>query len=321
MTNYTIDELNEVASEFFFHNYDYAYMASMLEKSDEIKEPGATLITGSSHALNGVWEPAWNNAISLSMHSQDLYYDYVLARRAIDCNKGKYKNCFIVMGYYIAFQDLSLSKWSRENVISKVYMHTINDSHNWENPTKIDLWDFNKEIILTDIERNACESAIITTFKDIGSYYSHVRKRGAFFDLEGKEWHQLTNEDQDKLGKIRAESHNKIFEHKDSYEENKVIINDYINFLHEMEVTPIVVIPPFTSHYNKYVDQDMKQGVMDMLNGVEKEVQFVDFNTIAPPEGSGSTQLFDDTDFMDTDHLNQKGAVKMSTLLADMFGP
>lgn len=74
--------LNQLASQYLARNYDYLWLKTMLVKCGSAPS-GSTLITGSSHALNGIWEGAWAHAVNCSMHSQDLYYDYQCAQRAI----------------------------------------------------------------------------------------------------------------------------------------------------------------------------------------------------------------------------------------------
>ncbi|MBQ4346918.1 MAG: SGNH/GDSL hydrolase family protein [Firmicutes bacterium] len=113
------------------------------------------------------------------------------------------------------------------------------------------------------------------------------------------------------MGKFRAESHNKLFEHKQSLEENQEILNEFVHYLHTENVLPIVVITPFTEAYNRYVLPEMKEAVLQMLDNVPEEVHFVDFN---------DASYFTDADFMDTDHLNENGAKKMSRILAELFG-
>ena len=94
--------LSHLIGQYVSCNYDYLWLKSRLEKCRNAP-PGSTLITGSSHALNAVREGAWRYAVNCSMHSQDLYYDFLCARQAVlSAAEPVFKRCFIVMGYYIA---------------------------------------------------------------------------------------------------------------------------------------------------------------------------------------------------------------------------
>lgn len=310
MERLTNQEFNDLATRFFSDSYDYLWLKTMLEKGRSTTTPGSTLITGSSHALNGIYERAWKNAINCSMHSQDIYYDFKCARRVLTSGGGRFfKRCFIIMGYYIAFQDLSLSKVSRETVISKVYYPIFKDAHNWSEPVPHDPWaefgDVSKSIKI------AIEDAVAKKILEAGTYYPEFRcRRGGVPSC--KNWGQVPVEDRPLYGAKRAEDHNRIFQHKASLEENKEILKDFVRFLYSRDVTPIVVVTPFAEEYTRQVLPEMKEGVLELLDSVPEDVHYVDFNEAA--------DLFEPEDFMDTDHLSAVGAKKMSAILADMFG-
>jgi len=66
-------------------NYDYCYLSAM-HNIQEINRP-EIIVTGSSHgldAINAADLPM--NAINLSMHTQDLYYDYLNLKKAVTKN-------------------------------------------------------------------------------------------------------------------------------------------------------------------------------------------------------------------------------------------
>ena len=86
-----------------------------------------------------------------------------------------------------------------------------------------------------------------------------------------------------------------------------------VRFLYDHDVQPIVVITPFSPEYNRYILPQMRDGVLELLDSVSMDVHYVDFNQ--------ALDLFDPTDFMDTDHLSETGAEKVSRILVEMFGP
>lgn len=43
-----------------------------------------TLVTGSSYALASISESCFTNCINCSMHSQDLYYDFLCAQNVLE---------------------------------------------------------------------------------------------------------------------------------------------------------------------------------------------------------------------------------------------
>lgn len=310
MDNYTEQLLSQIATAFLYNNYDYLFLRTMLEMC-MAAPTGSTLITGSSHALNGIQESAWTHAINCSMHSQDIYYDFQCAKRAIlSAENRRFDRCFIIMGYYIAYQDLSRSKVSRETVISNVYYPIFQDAHNWESPVHKDLWAGIGDI--PDSIKTVCEQAAVAKLLEYNTYYSEIHPRGQLFDLQGRTWGQASEAERLVMGRMRAKDHNGVFQHKASFEENKTILCEFIRFLYGHDVQPIVVITPFTKEYNRFILPEMKAGVFELIDAVPKDVHYVDFNQ--------ALELFDATDFMDTDHLSATGAEKVSRILVEMFG-
>ena len=305
------ETLQTLAAQFFSRNYDYLWLRTMLEQAGSTKTPSSTLITGSSHALNGIKESCWKNAFNCSMHSQDLYYDFQCARRVLHtAPKGHFIRCFIIMGYYIAYQDLSRSKVSRETMIANVYYPIFQDAHHWNIPSHRSLWDGFGDI--PEPIKVLCEQAAVQKLLEYGTYYSEIRPRGTLFDLKGRTWAQVSERERLAMGQIRTADHNKIFQHKESFEENKQILGEFVRFLYDYDVQPIVVITPFSPEYNRFVLPQMKDGVLELLDSVPLDIHYVDFNQ--------ALDLFDPTDFMDTDHLSEKGAEKVSGILVEMFG-
>ena len=303
------EETAELYMRFLRKNYNYFWLKTRLEKGREIPDStNATLITGSSHALNGIWENAWTNALNCSMHSQDIYYDFRCAREVVQ-GKARFQKCFILFGYYIAYQDLSLSKGMRDYMVSPVYYPIFGDSHNWEMPVAQDRWkDF--EGISAETREN-CEAWSMQRVHEESTYYARFRRRKPFFDFGGHFWWELTEEEQENFAMQRAEGHNSVLKYEESFYENRQILKDYVHFLYLNDVKSVVVIPPFSAAYNRHVDKRLKEAVMELVQSPEEKFNFIDFN---------EETVFDNHDFIDMDHLNEYGAKKMSSLLADKFG-
>lgn len=311
--------LEQLAGQFLSRNYDYLWLRTMLAQAAAAQTAGSTLITGSSHALNAIQESCWNSAFNCSMHSQDIYYDFQCARRILNtAARGVFTRCFIVMGYYIAYQDLSLSKISRETMITNVYYPIFGDARHWEAPACRDLWDWvNINVppdgaITVEQIKWMCEQAAAKKLLEYGTYYNALRPRGSYFNLGGRTWAQVSPEERLAMGKLRAEEHNRVFQHKDSIRENERILKDFVRYLYYRGVQPIVVITPFTPEYDQFVLPQLRAGVHRLVESVPEDVYFVDFNEI---EG-----IFEPADFMDTDHLSPSGAQKVSAMLAEEFG-
>ncbi len=303
------ESLKIVAQEYLKTNYNMVFLKAMLLKGKHIAEKG-TLITGSSHALNGIEPGCIANSVNCSMHSQDIYYDFLCAKDVLENGRANaFTKCFIVMGYYIAYHDLSRSTVTREKIIRPIYYPLFRDVHNWgEESVEFDPWKKFGEV--PQEVKSVCELMAMQMVLDRGSYYSDLRTRIPFFNFRGRVWHELSAEEKEDYGTQRAGSHNKQIVYKASFLENCEIMKDYIHMLHMHGVLPVVVITPFTVQYNKNVDPRFKDAIREMLERIPEEVHYVDFN---------ESNFFTDEDFVDTDHLNRQGAIKVSCLLDEMF--
>lgn len=300
--------LENLASAYLSVNYNLVWLKAMLHKGKNIRERG-NLITGSSHALYGIHSGYLPNSVNCSMHSQDIYYDFLCAKEVLENSvQGAYGRCFIVLGYYIAFQDLSKSTIMREKVITPVYYPIFGDAHNWESPEVISPWTKIGE--LPEEAKRICEILAEQTLLQKGNYFSDFKPRKPFFDFEGRVWYTLSSEERDEWGAKRAESHNKLIVYKDSFVENCEIMKDYMHLLQLHNVMPVITIPPFSQAYNRHIDSECKEAILGILEKIPGEVHFVDFN---------ESDYFDDKDFVDTDHLSLEGAIKFSYLMNEMF--
>lgn len=308
--NADLEKANRVGNAFLRENYDYLWLKAMLRKAGGPLSRNATLLTGSSHALYGVKESAWSCAVNCSMHSQDLYYDFLCARHAILSTKGeqKFQRCFILLSSFSACFDLSLSTSERELRISRVFDPIFHDAHNWKTPACHDPWDGFEQ--LPEGLKRSVEDAAVALVQKKGTYFSG-RSRMSMFDLRGSDWHRVPEELRLAMGQVRAAAHNKLFRHSATIAENREIFKEYVHFLHMNGILPVAVLMPYTKAYGRFVLPEMIESVLEMVDSAPDEIHYVDLN-----EGG----VFKNRDFVDTDHLNEQGAEKASKILTDIFG-
>lgn len=302
----SIDYFN-LAYKYAKENQDYLWLKSRILMAQNNTKENSVLVTGSSHALNGIDVHCFNQAINCSMHTQDIYYDFLCAKEIFKDSSPKFRVCFIVLGYYIAFQDLSKELKVGRNKIKKIYYPLFQNSRNWESPEIYDLWTNIPEC--NEIEKREIERLALDIMMHREQYYSDLRVRVPIYNFVDK-WKDLTAEEKDFYGHQRAADHNKIARHIASYQENVMVLRDYIHFLEVKGIKPVFIIPPFTNSYNKYVLKEIKDAVLDMVHSFGCKIDFIDYN---------ETEYFEDDDFVDTDHLNGRGAYKMSKILVDKY--
>ena len=191
--------------------YDLNYLKKALRSSYE--DCVERIIVGNSYSLIGIEEQLFEEkTINLSMHSQDLYYSFELAKKAILNNKN-IKQCILGMCYFTLQHDLSrgIAEYSR-NMIKNVYYPLLNDIHNSnleniENQKTLKRCKLDIYMNIFDIDKvEEYINAVIDS--DIVLYYNRInnlnRKTSLNdFDIKYK----------DELGQDRASQHNKLFKY------------------------------------------------------------------------------------------------------------
>jgi hypothetical protein len=240
-----------------------------------------------------------------------MYYGCLIGRHVINQNSN-IRKVFIGTGYYSLYSDLSLSQGGEIKRVSDVYYPLFGDMHNCrELPQSLNTTLYNNEIF--DIEKivDVFCNQIFEKFK--GDYFTDTRNR---FDLRMQlrdtgnlKWFELDDALKEECAHERANSHNKSISYIDSYKENIEILNSFISFCNERNVTVYIIAFPSTRYYRKYLLEDYKESYMAALNSINGEVHFIDFNDI---------DMFDDKDFIDMDHLDKRGAIKISEFINNL---
>lgn len=305
-----------------YHNIERDFLRAMLEKGRKTKENGSTLIVGDSQAVYGIEEKYWKNAVNCSVECQDIYYDYLCARYVLDKAKpGVFKRCIIVCGYYAPFQDVSLSKANAWPMINYIYYPIFQDLRNWDGKKPEDYWDTPKvteawEAIahrkepIPNAVRKAVEKAITKHFIEQGTVFA-VMNRGVTAYAGGRRWVQFTQEEKYRYSNEMAQRWNTFDKYSETRRENGAILEAFIQYLITKDVTPCFVIGPLTKTIRELLDPKVKEALGEWLDSIPEVIDYVDFN---------ESDLFEDIDFMDMNHLSPYGAEKFSKMLVDLFG-
>lgn len=306
--------LKNIVLQFMMNNYDYCYLDAMHEKNRVAGT--STIITGSSHAMNGIIESRINGGcINFSISSQDLYFDFQHIVKAVEEGKQKIKSCIINIGYYMLYHDLSLSKVMRY-LIPKVYEPLFKETHHYIIEKPYDMladMTFDRDMYTDELVCKLCTEWSRGFFLEEPTYYGSLRTRenNNILGLKKIIWSELQKEEKQKIAIDRTGDHNRLRKHEDTRIENGILIQKMVEYLWNNGITPIFVIFPFTQYYNDYIDHNYRIDIFNLLDGLSYPVEFLDMNDY--PE------IFDDSDFLDTDHLNSKGAAKASDFLNEFL--
>ena len=304
------EELRRIAIQYCLINYDFCYLSAMHEKNR--LEGTKTIIVGSSHAMNGIVEDVFDlRPINFSVSSQDVFYDFQNIRKAVLEGAQKIETCIVNLGYYMLYQDVSLSTNIGKKMIPQVYAPLFGEVHNYPETTDYDMLEritFDKSRYSDELLRLFCAEWTRKGLLEESTYYGTLRsrERNNQISLQGITWKNLSEQEREQIALNRTNDHNNIKKHIASRQENAVILQEMVRFLTERDIRTIFVIFPFTKYYNQYIDPEYKTDIYDALNGLEQPVEFLDMNEL---EG------FDNDDFLDADHMNYEGAVKASRYL------
>lgn len=309
------ETLKNIAYEYVMRNYDYCYLAAMHEKNRRI---GAkTIIAGSSHAMNGIVESGLEGeVINFSISSQDIYFDFQHIKKAVEEGRQKIEVCVINIGYYMMYQDLSYSK-VMGRLIPTVYYPLFGKSHHYQIKEEFDMMkkiDFDREMFPDKWLREFVDDWAKRVFMEAATYYGEglkTRENNNILGLKKVIWNALSEDEKRDVAIQRTNDHNSLKAHEHSRQENGVLVGEMVEYLIQHDIVPVFVIFPFTKYYNTYIDQGYKADIRMILEDLPCPVEFLDMNDYQ--------EMFDDSDYLDTDHLNLQGALKATRLLNDFL--
>ena len=256
----------EELGHYFIYKKDFFH--KKLDDARKNKSP-RILITGISYHNDGILAEAFQiPTLNFAMRGQDLFYDFEVVKYLhhiglLDCLK------YSIIGLCYYSFELDLSKTGNKWEILRYYpeiqsAHNVMDEAYWGKycENEIKMWE----------------------------------AKDAYQLFEVKTAYDFTDE----IGRKAAkEDFNKNY--PITVFENRCILDEYLNFLEEIRVKPIIVIMPATDYYTKYCDSEIKRRFYKNLQDVigKREIQILDyFDQCAYP----------DHYYYHINHLNRIGA-------------
>ena len=296
--NFVLSEFVDYVTDMYLARYDYFYLKNAL--ADSMRNSEKTLVTGSSYGGKDLCSDP--SLVNTSLDSKDLYYSMKEIEKC--CTEGKCKKVVLIMAYYIFYCDLSLTHTEISRV-ENVYYPIFKDLHNAMfvrdisgNPHS-EVWNF----------KNIIDSISMMQYEDMfhSTYYNETIKRGAWEKWSRDcTWGELTDEEKETYVLKRTGRHNSVLKFEKTYNENMQVFQRIFDICTENNVTLYIIAPPHAPEYLKHLDPAYKESYMNALNNVTGEADFWDFNDM---------DIFDAEDFLDSDHLNEKGAEKFTGIL------
>lgn len=301
--------LFSISEKLYYGRYDYNYLLKSMEQARRCDIE--TIVVGNSYPLTGIDTKVFKGkTVSLALSSQDLYYSYKLAASAIK-NNSNIKKCIIGAGYYLVNHDLSKSK--NEDAIRRVkdvYYPILGDKHNSravEEPEKITVTEtLNDNVISFIFSLNFLEDYFKELiYRSNDKYFNSYITREMNSIMKDIKLSDVNEDEKWRLGRWRAEQHNKLSKYTETPKEYEEVFNEFIDFLKENKVEPIIVVFPNTKYYNKFLNENYEKEFYSIISRKQNhcELRVIDFS---------KDSMFLEEDFIDFDHMNQKGAEKLT---------
>ncbi|PNQ84991.1 hypothetical protein [Paenibacillus polymyxa] len=302
--------IGDFVSRKYYSNYDYYYLSKNMKKNTDPE----ILAAGSSYSMFGLSESGFSKSVlNLSLASQDLYYSHKIVKEALKYSRN-IKYCIIGMSYYSFHFDLSRSEKEAEKRINRVYYPIFKDSHHFEvidSTTSTDMnFDDNNLSFLYHIIFNKIklDQTIVDAVIVHDSYFNNNINRELFSLLGNIRLEDMELLQKIEVGQQRAEQHNQLLVHNETVKENTNVLENLINYLSEERITPIVVVFPATEYYQNFFDPEFKAVFYEVMNSLANTHKFKLVDLFDSDD-------FVESDFLDMDHLNEKGAVKVTNML------
>ncbi len=304
-----MNSIFEVSENIYSANYDYNYLSKTLEKCK--CENINTLVVGNSYPLTGIDVKLLSNkSVNLSISSQDLYYSYKIAKEAINNNEN-IKRCIIGAGYYLVNHDLSKCKSEYSvNMVKCLYYPILKDKHNSEKVDTIEFLNLRKVLKndLIDYIFNLeflHNHFIDLIYRENNGYFNKNQSREMISILQGVKLSSISEDEKYRLGESRANQHNDLSKYTETKKEYNCIFNEFISFLKDKGVEPVIVVFPTTKYYSKFINKTYEDEFYKIIDGIKEkyEVKLIDFSKM---------DIFEEDDFIDFDHIGESGAIKIT---------
>ncbi len=307
--------IRRICYEYLYQNYDYCYLSAMHDKN---RLYGAdTIIIGNSHAMNGILERELFNAgdvLSFCISSQDLFYNFLHLKKAVEDGARPIKRCLVNLGYYTLHWDLSKSE-TIQGMISTTYMNLFDENsvHHFKSAQRADLFaeiDFDRNMYPESIAKPFAANWAEGVMLEQSSFYGDMMRRedNNMLGVQKVNWGALTLEQ--KVGYVNnrvINGHNRHIKYKETRAENGAILKEMVAFMAEHGIKPYFFITPYTKLYMDMIEPKYRPDIFEALDALDVPVEFLDMNFYA--------DIFSDADFIDSDHLNMQGAHKATAVL------
>jgi hypothetical protein len=248
---------------------------------------------GSSHSFRGVNPEFFDKkAYNAAYVSQPLNYDKVILENYFNSSESLH-TVILPISYMSLFQNLNRENSSWRNKNYNIY-YGFDTGNNLK--YKLELLSLNLDVNLLRVYSGYLKSHSYLTANKMGFGSRRGQKENINFKLNAEE---------------AVNKHTK----EDFYlfDENIANLNNIISFINKKNINLILFIPPATKYYSEQLNLNQLSKTINTCRKLDKQNPKVKFVNLLNDE------QFKLQDFYDADHLNDKGAKKLSEILNDLI--
>ncbi|MGD8204927.1 hypothetical protein [Pantoea sp. FN0305] len=290
----------------FSYNED-TFIAYLQEKHLRLinKDP-ATLIVGNSYCYHAFPQKNLRSAVNLAMHSMDMKQAQAMIAHYTE--RGNVKEIVIMFGMFDLFYELAKTR-AEENI------RVVNILSHYNQLNNIIPHHKTRQSF---VDRTACEWAaeIIPFHMNVPALNNIHQKLDCaetlakchdFWEQRKEDAAFLDESEAPVSSAARAKLHSKNYKYKLSQQANMRLLLEIAEQTKKSGITVHYVIPPFPAAYREHMHQGMLQENRTFLDSLCGD-GFVLHDLSAH-------QDFDRIDFLDGDHINYTGALKIIKVL------
>lgn len=252
------------------------------------------IITGLSYAQGIQTENLKLKTMNFALPSQDLFFDYCIAKYFLNVKKDKFQNVRKVI--------IGLSYYSFEYDLLKSSQHILVLRYNKYMP------EIKNIVASISKEKLIQYQNIILKYENFDKKYKTLNKiiaKTQINEYVTREL-QITKTDRKRIAELHSNKN-----YPKTVHENRLILEEYLQLLQQNNISAIVVVHPQHKDYRKYFSNRISLQFHNIIMEMQEKYDFelIDYY---------SSNLFDDDDYFDTHHLG-RGREKFSKILNEII--
>ncbi len=290
------------------------YYCLKKEMNQYFNHPVENIVLGASYSRYGILKSeATFDFVKLTYNGQDMYSAYHILNYFLEHSTQSLniKRCILPVGHWIFFRDISKGTNPNATITLTTFMDELFGA----------IHHFKEEFVPDFYDSLSTESGFdvhLTHYFDMEKLQTQVfqhcfeRKEEILLPLHYRNYKSMNFYDKINASKATTSRFANMLKYQKTYTENMEIFSNLIDLLAEHQIELTILLAPFTRTYHQVLDPDLKKSYEQSIFNTCSRFRYFDMNIL--PEVS-----FLDEDFLDEQHLNEKGALKFTQYLNQMI--